>query len=110
MTVIKFYEMEETVLEAFQGGEGALCAKMVSDDCNRILKGRLSPGSSIGAHCHATSSEILFVIAGEGRMITDGVEERLTADSCSYCRKGQTHTLINDGEEDLLFYAVVPQQ
>ncbi len=108
--MIDFKIMEETVLEAFNGGDGALCAKMVSDDRNRILKGRLAPGSSIGTHCHATSSEILFVVAGEGRVILDGVEERLTPDTCHYCRKGQTHTLINDGTEDLVFYAVVPQQ
>lgn len=33
-----------------------------------------------------------------------------SADTCHYCRKGQTHTLVNDGTEDIIFYAVVPQQ
>jgi len=108
--MIDFKRTDETCLEAFYGGKGALRAKMVSDDRNRILKGRLVPGASIGEHCHETSSEIIFVIAGEGTAILDGQEERLTADTCHYCRKGQTHTLLNDGTEDLVFYAVVPQQ
>ena len=43
-------------------------------------------------------------------VIIDGKEEILTEGDCHYCKKGQTHTLINIGEEDLIFYAVVPQQ
>ena len=108
--MIDFKAMDEAVLAAFQGGEGALCAKMVADDSCRILKGRLSPGSSIGLHTHATSSEILFVIEGEGTVVLDGQAERLTPDTAHYCPKGHSHTLKNDGKVDLVFYAVVPEQ
>ena len=39
--MIKFDNIEEKRLEAFKGGEGALCAKMITDELNKILLGRL---------------------------------------------------------------------
>lgn len=108
--IIKFDEIKETELKAFYGGEGALIANMYVDGKNKILRGKLIPGATIGAHRHVPSSEIIFILSGKGKAICDGVEEFLTAGDCHYCPKGSEHTLINVGEEDLCFYAVVPQQ
>ena len=108
--MIDFNNMPATVLPAFKGGEGQLVAKMVADDANRILYATLAPGHSIGLHTHDTSSEIMYFLAGKGTVTTDGVAEVVAAGLCHYCQKGSAHTLINDGEEDLVFFAVVPQQ
>lgn len=108
--IIKFNEMEETQLKAFYGGEGALIANMYVDEKNKILRGKLVHGASIGLHRHVPSSEIIFIISGRGKAICDGVEEILNPGDCHYCPKGSEHTLMNMGEEDLCFYAVVPQQ
>ena len=108
--MIKFDEIEEKQIPNFHGGEGVTCAAMFVDDVNRIMRGKLSKGCSIGLHRHDTSSEILYVLSGQGQTICDGVEERLSAGDCHYCKKGSQHTLINIGEEDLIFFAVVPQQ
>lgn len=107
---IKFDEIKETELKEFYGGEGELIANMYVDDKNKILRGKLEAGSSIGLHKHAPSSEIIFILSGKGKAICNGEEERLSAGDCHYCPKGSEHCLVNDGEEDLLFYAVVPQQ
>ncbi len=107
---IRFEELPLTRLEHFNGGEGALEARMLVDEQNKILHGTLALGASIGLHTHATSSEIIYFLSGSGRMVTEGVEERVTAGDCHYCRKGESHTLINDGVENLVFFAVVPQQ
>ncbi|MBR4955127.1 MAG: cupin domain-containing protein, partial [Clostridia bacterium] len=56
------------------------------------------------------SSEMIFILSGEGQAITDGAAEKCTPGTCHYCPKGSTHTLINNGSEDLVFFAVVPQQ
>ena len=40
----------------------------------------------------------------------DSMEETVTAGQCHYCPKGHAHSLINDGPEDLTFFAVVPEQ
>lgn len=108
--VIKFDEMKETELKAFYGGEGALIANMFVDEKNKILRGKLVKGATIGLHKHEPSSEIIFILSGKGKSVCDGVEEILSAGDCHYCPKGSEHCLINVGEEDLCFYAVVPQQ
>ena len=108
--MIDFKNIPTAVLPAFKGGEGQLTAHMVTDDLNRILHATLAPGHSIGLHTHDTSSEIMYFLSGKGTVTTDGVAETVTAGLCHYCRKGSAHTLVNDGEEDLVFFAVVPQQ
>lgn len=108
--MIDFNKLSDTVIHNFYGGEGDTVARMFVDDKNKIMKGKLAPSCSIGMHCHETSSEIIFILSGVGTVIIDGEQETLTADTCHYCQKGQSHTLINNGTEDLVFYAVVPQQ
>ena len=108
--LIKLNEMEEKELKNFYGGEGALCAKLYDDGQNKILRGRLAVGSTVGVHTHETSAEIIFILSGKGKSVCDGKEEFLSAGDCHYCPKGSEHCLINEGEDDLIFYAVVPQQ
>lgn len=40
----------------------------------------------------------------------DGAELRIEAGQAHYCPEGHEHSLINDTESDLVFFAVVPQQ
>ena len=107
---IRFDEMEEQVLPEFKGGMGALKTRMAADGLTRFMKAKLEPGSSIGLHEHTDSCEVLYVLSGVGTAVLDGVEETLTAGEAHYCPKGHAHTLINRGTEDLIFFAVVPQQ
>ena len=107
--LIKLNEMEEKELKAFYGGEGALCAKLYTDGQNKILRGRLAVGSTVGLHTHETSAEIIYILSGKAKAVCDGVEELLSQGDCHYCPKGSTHCLINVGEEDVHFFAVVPQ-
>ena len=107
---IDFSSIEEQNIPNFKGGEKAFCAKMYFDGQNRIMKGKLVPGASIGLHTHDTSSEIMFFTKGEGHVIYDGEKIALKAGDVHYCPKGHSHTLINDSDGDLEFSAVVPQQ
>ncbi|MGN1158655.1 MAG: cupin domain-containing protein [Lachnospiraceae bacterium] len=108
--MIDFKNMEETILPGFKGGEKEYRAKMFADEQNRIMHGRLIPGASIGLHTHEDGSEIIYILEGEGKAIYDGAEERVYPGSCHYCPKGHSHTLINDTDADLIFFAVVAQQ
>ena len=40
----------------------------------------------------------------------DDGEEPLKPGDCHYCPKGHAHSLINNSDGDLEFFAVVPQQ
>ena len=108
--LIAFKEKKEVVLHNFYGGNKDLSAKIFADSQNRILYGTLAPGASIGIHTHETSSEIIFILHGTGKAVCDGETELLSAGVCHYCPKGCTHSLINDGSGELVFFAVVPQQ
>ena len=76
---------------------------------NKIMKGRLVPGSSIGTHMHETNSEIIYVLSGVGTMEYEDTKEKLYPGDCHYCPPGHSHSLKNNGDEDLVFYAVVPE-
>lgn len=113
---IRFDEIETSVMPGFKGGEKEFSAKMFFDGTNRIFKGCLIPGASIGVHTHEGSCEVIFVLEGRGTIMEkepgkDAVERSVTAGDCLYCPEGHTHSLKNTSEEgDLVFYAVVAQQ
>ena len=107
---IDFDKIDLSVIPSFKGGEKEYRAKMFFDGTNRIMKGLLIPGASIGMHTHEDSSEIIFITAGKGAVIFDGAKSVVQAGICHYCPKGHTHSLINDSDADLEFLAVVPMQ
>ncbi|MBQ7871480.1 MAG: cupin domain-containing protein [Oscillospiraceae bacterium] len=107
---LDFVSMEETIIPHFKDGEKEIAAKMFFDGTNRLLHGRLVPGASIGTHCHDTSSEVIYILSGTATVLCDGQSEILTPGQCHYCPKGSTHTMKNNGTDDLIFFAVVPQQ
>ena len=108
--LINFNEMEETIIPHFRGGEKETHATMFTDSCNKIMYGKLEPGASIGLHTHDTSSEIIYILEGTGTVLYDDGKESLVKGLCHYCPKGHTHSLINDSDNDLIFFAVVPEQ
>ena len=108
--IIDFKSMQEICIPEFKGGIGDTIAKMHVDELGKIMYGKLTPGSSIGLHKHETNSEIIYILSGNAKTIYDDTEESLEAGDCHYCPKGHTHSLINAGKEDLVFFAVVPEQ
>ena len=114
---IDFRQIDESILPNFKGGERELAVNMFFDDTNRILKGRLVPGATIGMHTHDDSCEVIFILEGKGTMVEIDPESNeevalpVSEGDCLYCQKGNSHSLRNTSEEgDLVFYAVVPKQ
>lgn len=108
--LIEFDSMETKVIPNMRGGEKEVSVKMYTDELEKIMRGTLIPGATIGLHTHDTSSEIIYILSGKGKILYDGVYEPLSAGSCHYCPKGHAHSLMNDSEEDLVFFAIVPEQ
>lgn len=108
---IPYSEIKAEIFPNFKGGEKNLKAKMFFDGSNRILHGRLEVGGTIGIHCHETSSEIIYILSGDGKVLIDDTVEYLKPGDCHYCPKGHTHSLQNNSTtEDLEFFAVIPEQ
>ena len=107
---INFDEVENIVYPNFKDGEGEWHMKAVTDGQHKCLLGMLPPGSSIGLHTHETNCEVIYVLRGSGKVLFDNELHPVTVGSCNYCPKGSGHSLINDGAEDLVFFAVIPEQ
>ena len=109
--IIDINKLPVKTMVNFNGGEKELVANMFVDDSgNKIFCGKLVPGASIGLHTHETSCEVIYVLKGKGVVFYDGEYEDVSEGLCHYCPKGHSHSLINNSEEDLIFFAVVPVQ
>ena len=108
---IDFKQVEENVVANLRGGEKEVTMQRVTaDELTRFVRGKLVPGASIGLHKHEDDSETIYILQGQGRMVIDDGEEILDTGDCHYCPKGHSHSLINNGDEDLIFFAVLPKQ
>ncbi|MDD3403347.1 MAG: cupin domain-containing protein [Hespellia sp.] len=108
--IINFNEMQERKMPGMNNGIGEMSAKMFMDEQGKIIPCCIHKGASIGMHKHETSDDINYVISGKGKAICDGQEESLHAGVCHVCKKGQTHSIINTGEDDLVIITVVVER
>ena len=70
----------------------------------------LSAGDKTGGpdNKHESSDQWLYVISGKGKAVIEGEEIAFGAKSLILIEAGETHEIINDGEDDLVtlnFYA-----
>ena len=107
--IIDFNKIENSVIPKFKDGTGEFSVHMYTDNLGKIMLGKLEPGSSIGMHTHEGNSEIIYVLKGCGKVLFDDAEEKVSEGLCHYCPKGHSHSLINDSDDTLLFFAVVPE-
>ena len=107
--LLNFEQMEEKVVPNMRGGEGQVASRSYADENIRIARGLLAPGCTIGLHTHETNSEVICILSGTGKVLYDGEYEAVSAGSVHYCPKGHAHSLINDSEGDLTYFAVIPE-
>ena len=108
--LIDFKNIKEITIKNFHNGLKEVKCSAFSDSLNRIMLTKIIPGGSNGIHKHVFDSEIMFVISGHGHAITNGKYEKLESGVSSYCPKGSTHEVFNDGDVDLVCYNVVTKQ
>ena len=108
--LIDFSAVPEEIVVGARGGEGEFRRRVVDTGDNRILMGRLAPGASLGYHSHDDDSETVYILSGTGRSLCDGVYEPLKSGDSQHCGKGHSHNMENTGDEDLVFFAVIPRQ
>lgn len=108
--MIDFTELQEVLIPNARNGEGDTIACIYTDATVKIMKITLKSGCSIGMHTHEKNSEIAYIISGQARCVIDGKEEIINQGQCHYCPKGSTHMAANNGDEDLVIFAVVHEQ
>lgn len=108
--LIDFESIPVSVIPHMRDGEKEVHMRKYQDANGKIMRGKLIPGATIGLHTHDTSSEVIYILSGVGKVLYEGEYEPLAPGSVHYCPKGKAHSLINDSQEDLEFLAVVPEQ
>jgi len=108
--ILNFDTIEEQVISNFKGGEKQFRSHMYMDGACKIMRASLEPGASIGVHTHETDCEIIFMLKGTGVVCCDDKKETLSAGNCHYCPRGHSHSLRNESDGTIEFYAVVPRQ
>ena len=66
---IVFDDIKESLAPNFKGGEKSFASRAYSDGKNKMMKGRLVPGASIGLHRHEGNCE-MFLRAAEKCFMT----------------------------------------
>ena len=93
----------------FKGGEGELDTRNFVDDKNKIMLSILKPGASSGYHKHEQNSEIVYILSGVATFTIDDTTEVVKAGDVHYCPMGHSHSMHNHTDEDLVYYAIVPE-
>ncbi|WP_258358686.1 cupin domain-containing protein [Moorella sulfitireducens (nom. illeg.)] len=108
-------EIREETFTGFRGGQGEVkIAHILEANKNEFNdKGRLfarftlAPGASIGWHQHNGDFETYYILSGQGTVNDNGTETTVKAGDMVLTRNGEYHSIINTGEEDLVFIALI---
>ena len=94
------------------GGAGATTAYPFFADAPGLSfffrKRVLHKGAGIGMHQH-DKDEVYYVVSGKGRYIVDGTIRDVGPGDAMLTRTGSTHSLMQDGEDDLVILLAYPK-
>lgn len=105
--LIDFDDIKEIDVQNMNNGTGLISAKMFMDKDIKIIPCTLHVGASIGTHKHLTSDDINYILSGEGIAFCNGNKEKLTKGCCHICKKGEEHSIINNGNCDMTILTIV---
>jgi len=74
------------------------------DELRFVSLASLQPSKQYEAHNQA-HEEIYYIIKGSGMIVIDGERRRIRDGDCICTHAGQSHQIINDGEESIEFLA-----
>ncbi len=67
----------------------------------------VEPGNSIGTHTHTGDNEIFCFLSGTGEYNDNGTTVTVCPGDVAVCSDGETHGLVNNGKEPLVFIALI---
>ena len=105
--LIDLTKIQSMTIPGMNNGTGTMTVNMYNDEKYRIILTRLHPGGSIGVHTQTSGDDLNYIISGTGKAICNGVEEILKSGVMHICPKDSEHSIINTGDDDLVFLTVV---
>ncbi|MEZ8411721.1 cupin domain-containing protein [Vibrio splendidus] len=102
-----FYTCDKETDESSHDGEGsidiyrAFRRKDFDGAWDFAIRVVMPPGSSMGEHSHGDNEEMYIIQKGEGTMIIEGVETKVTAGDMIVNKRFGTHGLANTSKKDI---------
>ncbi len=106
-------DMSTDIREKMRGGTGQVqllnvfYADEFKGKCRLFSKITLEPGCSIGTHVHDQEEEIYFVLSGKGIVDDNGQLRDIGPGDALKTGGGEYHSITNNGNEPLVFMAVI---
>lgn len=95
------------------GGEGYILRErlMDGDDLGAYVKTfakiTVPAGCSIGYHQHEGDFETYYLVAGQGEYSDNGALSSVGTGDVLRCAEGDSHSIKNTGDDDLVFIALI---
>lgn len=106
-------EMTPEIVNSMRGGKGSAEVLRILKKDEFHNKGRLfgrivlKPGMSIGLHEHVGDCEAYYILSGKGLVYDNGKNETVNDGDLVFTDNGETHSIENIGDKDLVFIALV---
>ncbi len=100
-------------VENMCGGRGHVIIKELLDEtqlnkkCRMYAEVTLEPGCTLGYHVHHNESETYYIISGQGEYNDNGMFRNVAAGDMTFTPNGKGHGLVNTGNTDLVFMALI---
>ena len=109
----KAKEREIVKAEHANGGKGyilkeaLLGTEQLGEHCRMFTKVTIPAGCELGYHEHHGETETYYILSGNGMYNDNGKEVAAEAGDVFFCKDGDGHGLVNTGEYDLSFVALI---
>lgn len=106
-------EREFQKVEHASGGAGYILkealikGEQLGDSCSMFSEVTIKPGCELGYHEHHGETETYYLLKGKGIYNENGTKREISAGDVTFCPDGEGHGLVNDGEEDIVFIALI---
>lgn len=103
----------EVVEASLTGGEGQYLRERFADGealgnaVKTFAKITVKPGTRMGYHQHVGDFEFYYILEGHGKYNDNGTIVDCNPGDVFKCEDGGWHCIINDGDEDVSFVALI---
>ena len=112
--MVRTKEEQSIEFKCIRNGNGETEMRKILNSTEELYgKGRLfnhmilAPGRTIGEHTHEGDNEIFYFLKGSGIYNDNGSPVQVKPGDTAVCSSGESHSLVNDGEEPLEFIALI---
>lgn len=87
--------------------EALLSREELGEHCKMFTRVTIPAGCELGYHEHHGETETYYILSGKGIYNDNGKEIPAEAGDVFFCKDGDGHGLVNTGEYDLAFAALI---